>query len=523
MATRRPITLGVARPPCPKHHTGRVWLDGHAVSRDGRYERTRFRCFPDNGDEEHVYLAPMPRRRRCGHGDAECPECEHLFARADGLTAPWHFSLAVREIAAALYEAGLGTSYRDIGERAREQIARRAARGTLVGQTSHSAALAMDYLDAFADVVAQGPDRWPRILAVDSRPILVPNHSACCGVKLKQRQAKQAALGEIPEPAPMWGPLVHEWAELDKQGRRRNPPKTKHSSRKKAIGHLMVAVGYDRPRQPHLWLVRMMGGDDQESWAEFLRSLPGTPEWIVSDRSGAIEAAVADVWGGGPTHYFCEQHLAVNGLKAAKARLAPGIAQARRERKARDEAERAARGLPALPKRVPKRIRSVGSVAGKTLADFSELATQWHATRNGSLTPAYVPAGSGQTVWWSCDVGPDHEWQAQVRSRTIRDAQCPFCTHRRVAPSQSLVVTHPDLVPEWHPTRNGALTPRHVSYGMPRDVWWRCAVDHDHEWLARIASRTGPNHTGCPICSGARGKPGRPRRTAPRVAEAVAA
>ncbi len=306
------------RPSCPKHHTGRVWLDGHAFSRDKRYERTRFRCVPDNGDPEHVYVAPLPARRRCDHTEAECPECEHRYARADGLVTPWHFSLAVREIAKTLYEIGLGTNtYRDISERRREDIGRLSRRGMQAGMTSTNANIAIDYLDAFGDVVSAGPDHWPRIIALDSRPVLVPNHSSCCGSKLKKRQAKQSARGEVPEPPPMWSPLVHDWPATDRKGRRRDPPKTKHSSRVKVIGHVLVAVGYESVHRPHLWLVRFMGGGDQESWAEFLRTLPGTPEWVVSDRDAAISGAVADVWGGQATHYFCEQHIAANAMSAA--------------------------------------------------------------------------------------------------------------------------------------------------------------------------------------------------------------
>ncbi|HEY5181421.1 MAG TPA: zinc-ribbon domain-containing protein [Dermatophilaceae bacterium] len=68
-------------------------------------------------------------------------------------------------------------------------------------------------------------------------------------------------------------------------------------------------------------------------------------------------------------------------------------------------------------------------------------------------------AGTGNYAWWKCDRGPDHEWQAQVRSRTIRGTTCPFCAHRKVARSDSVAVTHPDVAATWHPTRIGAKTP----------------------------------------------------------------
>ena len=46
-----------------------------------------------------------------------------------------------------------------------------------------------------------------------------------------------------------------------------------------------------------------------------------------------------------------------------------------------------------------------------------ELAAQWHPTRNGSLTPDHVLAGSAKKAWWICPKGPDHEWEASIVSR----------------------------------------------------------------------------------------------------------
>ena len=32
---------------------------------------------------------------------------------------------------------------------------------------------------------------------------------------------------------------------------------------------------------------------------------------------------------------------------------------------------------------------------------------------------------------------------------------------------------YPHLVKEWHPTKNGDLTPKDVTYGSNKKVWWR--------------------------------------------------
>lgn len=60
----------------------------------------------------------------------------------------------------------------------------------------------------------------------------------------------------------------------------------------------------------------------------------------------------------------------------------------------------------------------------KTVADFPEIAKQWHPTKN-TLNPNQVAYGSTKNVWWLCD--KEHEWQAKPNNRTNRNSQCPFC------------------------------------------------------------------------------------------------
>lgn len=55
------------------------------------------------------------------------------------------------------------------------------------------------------------------------------------------------------------------------------------------------------------------------------------------------------------------------------------------------------------------------------------------------------------------------------------------------------------LLEQWHPTLNGALTTRDVSYGSRRKVWWRCEMGH--QWQAAVKSRASGG-TGCPVCAG---------------------
>lgn len=41
-----------------------------------------------------------------------------------------------------------------------------------------------------------------------------------------------------------------------------------------------------------------------------------------------------------------------------------------------------------------------------------------------------------------------------------------------------LVTTHPGLIKECHPTKNGGLTLQQLSKGSNKKVWWVCKYGH---------------------------------------------
>ena len=59
--------------------------------------------------------------------------------------------------------------------------------------------------------------------------------------------------------------------------------------------------------------------------------------------------------------------------------------------------------------------------------------------------------------------------------------------------------SYPNLVKEWHPKKNGDLSPKSISYGSKKKIWWVC--NKGHEWEASVQSRSTRN-TNCPYCSG---------------------
>lgn len=66
------------------------------------------------------------------------------------------------------------------------------------------------------------------------------------------------------------------------------------------------------------------------------------------------------------------------------------------------------------------------------------------------------------------------------------------------ARARSLTILYPALAAEWHPTRNGTLSPDATTPGVKRHVWWLCSKCQ-HEWQAQVASRTRGH--GCPACA----------------------
>jgi hypothetical protein len=135
----------------------------------------------------------------------------------------------------------------------------------------------------------------------------------------------------------------------------------------------------------------------------------------------------------------------------------------------------------------------------KFLSSYPELVKEWHPTKNGDLTPKQFTYGSHKKVWWLCHKG--HDFESIIYNRTgTNSTGCPYCSGQKVGEDNNLLVLFPDVAKEWHPTNNGQLTPKDVTYGTKKKVWWLCPKGHDYESV--IKERTRTNSTGCPYCSG---------------------
>ena len=138
------------------------------------------------------------------------------------------------------------------------------------------------------------------------------------------------------------------------------------------------------------------------------------------------------------------------------------------------------------------------------LSEYSpELAAQWHPTRNGSLSPDNVSAGSTRKVWWVCPVDGAHVWAATINNRARKGAGCPQCANLKPDDTRSLAALKPEVAAFWHAEKNAPVTPHDVTVGSARRFWWRCPKDESHEWDASVTSLTTPRRGSvCPFCSG---------------------
>lgn len=152
-------------------------------------------------------------------------------------------------------------------------------------------------------------------------------------------------------------------------------------------------------------------------------------------------------------------------------------------------------------------------IYNESLADMCpELALQWHPIKNGDLKPTDVTPCSGKKVWWYLPYDDpntgkhfDFEWEAVIQTRT-KGANCPYLTGYKAWPGfNDLATVNPQLASEWHPTKNGDLTPSDVMPFSNKKVWWYMPYDDpatgkhfEFEWQADISNRVLKNQ-GCPF------------------------
>lgn len=146
-------------------------------------------------------------------------------------------------------------------------------------------------------------------------------------------------------------------------------------------------------------------------------------------------------------------------------------------------------------------LKKRGAARSKTLVKQNgcltdeKLVKEWDYERNGDTRPENVTPFSNKSVSWRCSTC-GHVWSAKICNRS-NGRGCPCCSNQVVvAGKNDLATTHPALASEWHPSKNGSLTPRGVTYGCTKKVWWLCPKGHEYQ--ATVSHRS--NGTNCPKC-----------------------
>ena len=84
---------------------------------------------------------------------------------------------------------------------------------------------------------------------------------------------------------------------------------------------------------------------------------------------------------------------------------------------------------------------------------------------------------------------------------SARDGAAPSAPDSGASAAYNLAVSAPSMAAEWHPTKNGKLTPHDVTLGSGKIVWWKCPEGPEHEWRCAVGSRL---KQGCPFCANMR-------------------
>lgn len=146
-----------------------------------------------------------------------------------------------------------------------------------------------------------------------------------------------------------------------------------------------------------------------------------------------------------------------------------------------------------------EKARPIASPIFNLTTENPSVCKQWDYQKNDKPPQFYLP-NSGAKVWWICEQGSDHSWKAAIHSRTSENDgflnSCPFCAGRKPSKAHNLAKSHPELMLEWHPSKNKKLPTEYTPKSNSK-VWWICS--RGHEWEAQINNRA--NGRGCPKCS----------------------
>jgi hypothetical protein len=133
------------------------------------------------------------------------------------------------------------------------------------------------------------------------------------------------------------------------------------------------------------------------------------------------------------------------------------------------------------------------SVTNNLAVIKASAAALWDFERN-DCGPEDVVAGSNKKFWFNLPI-------AGSVQRPLSSFKSEILPRRLFAVSQTLASAAPEVAAQWHPTKNGDVTPADIRFQTSKKYWWRCDAGPDHVWEASPHKRVGKK-VGCPCCSG---------------------
>ena len=118
-------------------------------------------------------------------------------------------------------------------------------------------------------------------------------------------------------------------------------------------------------------------------------------------------------------------------------------------------------------------------------------------------TPYDVTSGSDKKRWFKCKKGLHPSYLTTVY-RKSNNGGCSYCHGTKVCYENCFATTHLEIAKEWHPTKNGSITPNDIMAGSNTKVWWKCQKC-EHEWQIYPNNRCYRNG-GCPKCKESKGE-----------------
>lgn len=144
------------------------------------------------------------------------------------------------------------------------------------------------------------------------------------------------------------------------------------------------------------------------------------------------------------------------------------------------------------------------------LKNNKKLMLEYDFSKNFNVNLDELTLGSDKKVWWKCIIC-NYEWETSINYRFKYKSICPACQAKN-GKGHILVCgvndfeswcnknKKEDLLIEWDYKKNGKLSPKDVSYGSSKMIWWKCK--NNHEYIQRLNHKTGKENCGCPYCTG---------------------